>query len=324
MSDDSSLWQTAEELCEATPETPESAIEEIMILGAITELTAFIKAGKTTFLGAGLRALFTGDEFIGLRSQPVDVLYLTEEGPNTFRSMLAKSGLDHQKRLHVLGRGKVWRMPWREILADVVLPKIEQTNARYIIVDTISRWSGIKGDDENQTGPALEAMEPLEALRDNGIGVMIVRHARKSGGDIGEAARGASAWGGASDVLLQITNPRTQGHPNRRVLESLGRFYDSSKWTIDLEMGRYRLIGRGETAEREQAKSQIVGMQGSFTLLELAEEIGVSKDTVERAMHDLIPAGKILISGRGVKGDPKVYHLGKNSLQANRDDPAAN
>lgn len=311
MSDLDELWLTAKELCEITPEIPESAIEEVMILGAITELTAFIKAGKTTWMGAALRALFNGDDFIGLKTKPMDVLYLTEEAPGTFRAMLSKVGLEFEQRLHVLNRGKVWRKPWQEIIELTVMPKLEATGARFVIVDTISRWAGIKGDEENQTGPAQTAMEPLEELRDKGIGVMMVRHARKTGGDIGESSRGASAWGGAADVLLQLTNPNTNGHPNRRQLESLGRFYDSQKWTIDLEMGRYRLIGLGDTAERETAKELLVKLRGTgpYTLLQLRTNLGIPTTTLERAIEELLPAGVITISGKGVKGDPKKYYL---------------
>lgn len=311
MPDLTDLWLTAKELSDSTPEIPESAIEEVMIFGAITELTAFIKAGKTTWMGAALRSLFRGEEFMGLKTTPTDVLYLTEEGPNTFRSMLSKVGLENEERLHVLNRGKVWRDPWSDIVEFAVVPKLKATGARYVIIDTISRWAGIKGDEENQTGPAQAAMEPLEQLRDKGIGVTMVRHARKSGGEIGESSRGASAWGGAADVLLQLTNPQTNGHPNRRQLESLGRFYDSSKWTIDLEMGRYRLIGRGDTSERETAKELLVKLHGTgpYTLLQLRNNIGVSTDTIERAIEELLPAGHITITGRGVKGDPKKYFL---------------
>lgn len=305
------LWVTAEELCDSTPEEPEYAVEEIMILGAITELTANIKAGKTTFMGQTLWSIFNGEEIVGLRTQQMDVLYLTEEGPNTFRSLLMRSGLEHETRLHVLHRGKIWRLPWKEIIEKVVLPKLKATGAQFVIVDTIARWAGIKGDEENQTGSAQAAMEPLETLRDAGYGIMVIRHSRKAGGEIGEAARGASAWGGASDVLLQLTNPQTHGHLNRRVLESLGRFHDPGKWTMDLEMGRYRLISRGDTSEREQVKQKLVDMQGSgqYTLPELVKKLGMAERTIERGLVELMPAGKITKSGAGKRGDPYVYRI---------------
>lgn len=304
---DSSLWRTAEELCEASPEDPPSAIEQIMILGAITELTAHIKAGKTTFMGAALRTMFEGEDFIGLKTNPVGVLYLTEEGEGTFAKMLIRSGLQGENRLHVLNRGRVWGMEWKDIVSEVVLPKLEVSGARYVIVDTIARWAGIKGDEENQTGPAQAAMEPLEALRDGGYGVMMVRHARKSGGEIGESARGASAWGGAADVLLTLENPKTNGHPNRRQLESLGRFHDGGKWTIDLEMGHYSLVGQGDTYEKERVKGWMVTASGTYTVKDIATLLNVSYQTVQRAIESLMPAGRILAEGTGRKNDPYRY-----------------
>ena len=311
MPDYSDLWVTAEELCSVAPEVPPSAIEQIAILGAITELTANIKAGKTTFIGAALRALFGGDDFIGLKTTPMDVLYLTEEGPSTFSAMLRKTGLDHETRLHVLHRGKVWRMHWPDIVTKVVLPKMEASGARFVFVDTISRWAGIKGDEENQTGPAQVAMIELEKIRDLGHGVMIIRHARKAGGEIGESGRGASAWGGAADVLLQITNPATHGHMNRRVLESLGRFDDPGKWTIDLEEGHYRLVSRGDVAEREHAKEMLVALHGSgeYTLVELEKLLDINRQTIDRALQELLPAGQIRRLGEGKRGDPYRYAL---------------
>lgn len=301
------LWQTAEELCEAAPEEPLSMIEEIAVLGAITDLTAFIKAGKTTFLGAALRSVFSGEEFIGLKTTRMPVLYLTEEGTGTFAKMLMRSVLHDEKDLHVLNRGRVWGKKWRDVCSDVVLPKLLETGAKYIYVDTLSRWAGIKGEEENQTGPAQEAMEPLERLRDAGYGVGIVRHARKSGGDIGEAARGASAWGGAADVLLQLINPGTNGHPNRRQLESLGRFHDPNKWTIDLEMGHYRLVGQGDTYEKERVKNWIATNSGTYTTNELAALLTASYQTVQRALDALHPAGRMIVEGSGKKNDPKRY-----------------
>ena len=307
------LWQTAKELGQAADEKVDSIVEELIVLGAISELSAKIKAGKTTFVGQLLRCMFAGEDFLGLRTQPVVVLYLTEEGPNTFRSMLVRAGLMEEERLHVLRRGIVPKtLTWPEVVATLVIPKAQEVGAKLVIVDTLSRWAGIKADEENQAGAAAMAMQPLEDLRDLNIAVLTVHHDRKSGGEVGDSSRGSSAWGGAGDVLLGLVNSNVTGHPNRRKLTSIGRFSDPGIWVIDYEQHRYNLISTSTgNVERERVKNQLLGLQSSIAMTYQQMEIltGSNRSTLERALEELQQEGLAIKSGSGVRGDPFLFSL---------------
>jgi hypothetical protein len=308
---DDSPWRTAKQVFEEVPDDPDYLVEQIMVLGVITEFTATIKAGKSTFISKAVWSALHGEEIIGLQTRRSPILWLTEEGPSTFRKLLLRASLQEESDLHILHRGNVWRMEWPEIVRDIVVPKVKESGARYVIVDTISRWANIKGDEENQTGAAQTAMEPLEALRDAGLGVTMVRHARKAGGEIGDSARGASAWGGAADVLVKLQNPNTEGHPNRRVIETLGRLDDPAKWTVELKDGYYEVVGRGDVVERERIKNDLVQLHGTgkYTIPDLVKLLNSNYSTVERALKLLLPAGVIKVTGGTSNRDPKVYEL---------------
>lgn len=304
-----SPWITAKDLAESVPEQPPYAVEELLIFGAITELTARIKAGKSTFIGAMLYAMRNQEPLIGLDTNPANILYLTEEGPHTFSTMLGKTQLIDADNIHVLMRGAAPKgLTWPQMITDVVLPRAIETESMVVIVDTLSRWVGLRGDEENQTGAAQAAMEPLEELRQAGMAVLTVHHGRKGGGEIGENTRGASAWGGVADIILSLDNPHTEGHANRRILESLGRFHDPGKWTIDLDHGEYRLISTGDMAERDFAKKAILEMgEEPHSKADLAKITGFTASTIDRALADLVKTNRVVRVGSGHRHDPFLF-----------------
>jgi hypothetical protein len=43
-----------------------------------------------------------------------------------------------------------------------------------IVTDTFDEWSGLRGDDENKSGPVLQALEPLMQTAGEGLAVVLV------------------------------------------------------------------------------------------------------------------------------------------------------
>jgi hypothetical protein len=307
-----SPWLTAKEIGETAPEIPHALVDEIFICGAITELTAKIKAGKTTFVGAMLRSLFACEPIIGLKTQRAPILYLSEEGPNTFRSMLWRSGLLEESDLHVLLRGNAPKMAWADLVKDVVTPRAIEIGAQGVIVDTLSRWAGVKGDQENHAGAAAEAMEPLEGLRHAGMAVMTIHHDKKGdAGQMADASRGSSAWGGAGDVLVWFQNPSVNGHPNRRHIETLGRFNDPRMWVMDLFDGEYTLVSEGDPAveiiKAYDGALRLLATQ-SFKPRQLQLALGTTQTTTQRALDRLLDEKRVKRTG-GRGRDGYVYEM---------------
>ena len=67
---------------------------------------------------------------------------------------------------------------------DDLLPRAE---IDVLIVDTLDRCTGLRGDAENAAGAVNEAMEPLQVAAAAGLAVPALSHQRESSGESGAA-----------------------------------------------------------------------------------------------------------------------------------------
>jgi hypothetical protein len=91
---------------------------------------------------------------------------------------------------------------WPEIVAAAV-DECKRVAASLLVIDTLAQFAGLTGDRENNSGDALEAMAPLQMAAAEGIGVIVIRYERKSGGDR-DSGRGSSAFAGVVDIVLSL------------------------------------------------------------------------------------------------------------------------
>lgn len=290
---------TAVEFCQLVPAEPVWIVEGYLAQGAITELDAKIKTGKTHFTLDLIRAVLAGERFLDRPTLLSPVLYLTEERPTTFRAALKRVGLDRTDGLYLTFRKDV-SLSWRDI-GHAVAAKAGYHGIKLVVVDTLSDWSGLEADMENDAGAALAAMRPLQAMAGAGLAVLVLRHERKSGGGVGDSARGSSAFGGAADMLLSLRKDPAGGQENRRILEAVGRL-DSWVPRLVLEMtdGHYRSLGTSTHVEAERARAFLLDLlptDPSVALTEndaLAQAEGrLSRSTVKRMLDELVEQNQV-------------------------------
>ena len=311
----------ADDVAAAPDEEHDYVVEQFIVREGISSLSAKIKVGKTTLVGYWLHGIFFGHSVAGFDTRPAKVLYCTEEGRKSWKAFLRRTGLENtQGQLEVLFLNKVPKVyDWPNIV-NAVLAHALRVNADVVIFDTLSRWAKIKPDQENDAGVAAAVMEPLENLRAARLAVLGIFHERKSGGDISDAARGSSAFGGAADILISLTNPNTNGHPNRRVLQSIGRFDDPGEWVIDLVDGEYVRQNEDGSLDIERNNLKILIdlylNQGPLTGPALAEAIGVraTSGTFRRALDDMVKDRQVAREGSGKRGNPWIYSLAPISV----------
>ncbi len=313
MADSILTFYTAKYISETEPEEQDYVVRQLLINGAITSFSAKVKAGKTTFLGYLMRGIVEGLDVIDQPSRPAKILYCTEEGKRTFNAFLQRTGLIDRTDIEILFLGDVPReLPWEAVVREVLKYALA-VEAKVIIFDTLTRWARIPADKENDPGTAATAMEPLEILRNANYAVMAVFHDRKSGGEVGESQRGSSAFAGSADILLQLVNPFTNGHPNRRILHQLGRFDDPATWHMDWHSRdkTYEVVGEGEaqTVERDALKTgiiQVLMLGDAYTTTELGEQLEMdpANGTLTRALNELARTGELVKTGAGKRGNP--------------------
>ncbi len=197
-------FRTAADVASAVPEAVDWIVPGFLAPGVVTELDGKLKAsGKTTFVGALTRAVVTGGQFLGFPVSTSPVVWLTEERPQTFSETLKRAQLEDRQDVHVLHWHEVKALPWPTVMEGAI-QKAQTVGARVLIVDTIGQWGGLRGDAENSNGAQLDAAEPLQDAAARGLAVIVPRHERKSGGEVGESGRGGSAFSGAVDIVVSI------------------------------------------------------------------------------------------------------------------------
>jgi len=309
-------------LAASTAPSVEWILPGFIAAGAITELGARVKAGKTTMVLGMVRAVLDGLDFLGMPTLKTPCVYLSEQPLVSFREAMKRAGLLGREDFLLLPHGAVRGMPWPEV-AGMAVAKCKETGARLLIVDTLPQFAGLVGDAENNAGDALASMQPLQRAADEGIGVEIIRHERKSGGEVGDSSRGSSAFAGAVDVVVSLRRPEGNGRKTMRLLQALSRFEETpAQLSIELVDGVYVSHGDPHEASVKEARESILatapkGEPEAVTLKELAEGSKVARATAQRAVEELYAEKMLNRIGEGKKGNPFRYFVPENSFLPN-------
>ena len=306
-------FRTARQLAETTASETAWIVYGLVAEGAITEVDGAIKrAGKTTLITRLVAAVLHGDKFLDFRTRRTKVVYLTEQPDSTFRVALQRAGLLDRDDLFVLTWSTTRGKPWAEV-ALAAVEKCKEVGARLLVVDTLGQFAGLDGDQENSSGKALEAMRPLQVAAADGLGVMMARHDRKSGGEVGESGRGSSAFAGCVDIILALRRGEGNTRDTVRALHGLSRF-DETPTTLMIELTESGYVALGSESAVAAKEARIAILDAAPGVVEkaikedgLIAAAGVRRSTGREAMATLLGTGALQKVGEGKKNDPYRY-----------------
>lgn len=283
-------------------------------LGTITELDGKPKsAGKTTWLLHLIQAILDGRPFLGEPTRRTPVVLLTEQSRASIAPTLRALGLDRDD-LSLLTWPDAFGTPWPAMVAAAGA-ECERIGGLFFAVDTLGQFAGVRGDAENDAGAALEAMAPLQAAAASGLAVLVSRHDRKAGGDVGESGRGSNAWSGAVDCILALRRPLNPARPTIRELEAISRRGDvpAEPVLIELTDAGYVVLGSDAAVAFGDARTGILEILADVdwhTERELVEALpAVSRTTVRDALSVLVTAGVVEKGRRARVTEPYPYRL---------------
>jgi hypothetical protein len=311
-------FRTAREIADSTPVDVPWRCPFYVADGAVTEFVGKIKAaGKTTLVTFACRAMLDGREFLGWPTRKTGVVYLSEQPATSLRETLRRADLLDRDDFVLLEWAATSGASWSAIVESAIA-ECEARDAKVLVVDTLSRWADIRGDGENSAGEADEAMAPLQRAAARGLAVIVIRHERKSGGDVGDSGRGSSAFGGAVDIVVAIRRGDGNTRPTIRYLHALSRF-DETPETLVVELTDSGYVALGDettvaTAEARQRVKDVLpaGDDGALTLAELSDKMSKTpRTTLQRAVDELILKGDVSRIGAGKRGDPFRYFAGE-------------
>jgi hypothetical protein len=280
--------------------------------GALTELAGKVKVGKSTWAAHAVKALTTGSHFLGQATEPCGVVWITEENPqSSFRELLVRCQLEDNLRVISSTEAKLNGIKWQQLVREASDLAVEQGYG-LLVVDNLSAISGIR--DENAAGEAIAVIAPLQAAAQRDLAVLVLRHDRKLGGEVGESGRGSSAFAGAVDIVLDMKLTNRGEESEARELSSLSRFHATPRRVIiELVDGEYVLRGTVSNFELELAEQEILSMllyteEDALTEKEITSSVKSSRTTCQRALANLAASGSAIRAGAGKRGDPYRWY----------------
>ena len=306
-------FRTAAEFSRAIPREVPFVSEPYIVAGAIAEVSGKIKhGGKTTFMMAMARAVVDGTSFLGYPTKKTPVLYLTEQPDASFRQAIARAGLDDREDLVLLSYKDVFAEDWETII-EAAHKQCTEIGSALLIVDTLPQFAGMGEHQENDSGAAMLALKPLQKLTSDEIAVVVVRHERKAGGEVGDSSRGSSSWGGGADTLITIAKGNGNSASTVRILSCISRFDGPpDKLVIDLREGEYINLGNSTDVALSRAKENIWEIipdteDEAKATGEILAAAGTGKTVGQEALNALVGEGELQRKVGQGKGSPWLY-----------------
>jgi len=270
---------SAKELAERPREQVEWLVEGLLAPSCLTEIVGPVKLGKSTFVCDMVKAIVCGEEFLGRRVKKSRVLILTEQLGISLERTLDRAGIFGHEGVRILTAGELMGLGWDETV-QAATDYAAENECGLIVVDTLSRMARFTKDDENSSGAVMEAMIPFQYTQQKGIGIMVVRHARKSGGGIGQSGRGSNATTGVADICMDMTKAE-----NLREIEIISRLSEEKNILLKFDDGHYALAEAIEVDLHKSDKELLERMPTEWmTVKQLALYTGLSSSTVGKSL----------------------------------------
>jgi hypothetical protein len=306
-------FRTGEQIAKESAESVEWIARPWVVKGAITEVDGQVKAaGKTTWMTHMCRAVLDGTHFMGQPTRKTPIVYLTEQPQASFRGALELAGLLERKDFSVLFWNRTSGKQWAEIARQSVA-QCKAIGAELLVVDTIAQFAGLVGDRENHSGDALLSMQPLMDGTGEGLGIVVVRHERKKGGQVGSSGRGSSAFSGAVDIVLSIRRPEGNSRPTVREIHAISRFEETpGMCVVELTAKGYVVLGKAKDAVKQEDQAKILAAVpesagNAIPLTTMCKQTGLRRSSTQRHIEQLLGEGKLDLIGKGTRSDPFRY-----------------
>lgn len=293
--------------------------------GNITLLTAIMKSGKSTFLRCLLTSLNKEEEFAGQPTHKSKVLVISEESNDKWveaREEL-EDDLDHVMIWVRPTRGKPNHKKWEEVVTKISERCVED-QIDLVVIDTLSSFWPI--DDENNSAQVVKALLPLYRFTEENIGVLLVHHDRKGGGNYGEASRGSNALTAFVDNIVHfVRNP--DGVPSQRILRTWGRFTGVVENVVVeyTKEGKYEVRGNPWEVSykaRKNKVAEIIKNSDEELSAKMIHQVwittigDISRRTIQNILKDLLGEGLIVLSSeKNVDKRKTPYYRSKGWIE---------
>ncbi len=288
---------------EPDPVQPTWVWEDFLAAGGLAALVAKPKVGKTTNAYELAVKVAQGLPYLGRATRRGPVLIVAmEEHRREVKQRLRNLGADQLEEIHV----HVGPLEHSPDTFHKLTQYIGQHGILLVIFDTLNTFWSVQ--EENDAVGVTHAIKPILTLaRESGAAVLLIHHARKSGGEFGDEIRGSGALFSLLDVALILKRHEVE---TQRKLTTISR-YPETPGELIIELREHGHEALGDPASVGKA-AKAVNVRAALTetptsAVDLGRRAGVSRGAVYTYLDQLVAQGHAQRTGTGKKGDPYLY-----------------
>jgi AAA domain len=294
----------------ALPAEPDWLWQGFLAPGSLTMLAGHPFAGKSMLVSGLLRALETGEPFLGRKTKAASALLVTEEDQASLRERAGRFGL-FAIRSEYLDRSSSVGRDWSALIAGATELALAKEH-RLLVIDTFPGLAGLGDEQENDSGAITSRLRPLQVAAGAGLAVLFLHHMNNA-----NQPRGSKAFRGVVDTSIRFLR-KAKSHSFR--LESETRSTTSVSRSLRAELVQspdgwfYRALdGAGSTEAAGRTTDELLwqavlkaGRQGT-TYGELDRIEGLSLDIAKRRLPGW-NGTRVSRDGTGKKTDPYRWY----------------
>lgn len=232
------------------PLTPFWLIDNFAFLHGVSMLSGPPKSGKSTLTADALRCRETGEDFIGNQSRIGPTLLVTEEGGVPVRFKYGELS-----ELAIFDQQAAGGETFRDTLTRIGDWADQQSEPALVVIDTLAAWGAV--ENENDAAEMTRVVNDVKALAmAKNVGILLIHHSRKGGGERGEAIRGSGAVLAVMDHVMEITPVRDES--NQRRIHVMSRVLpEDTGWLVDFDSTERRYTVITKQAEEQMTQAAI-------------------------------------------------------------------
>lgn len=182
--------------------------------------------------------------------------------------------------------------------------------ARLIIIDVFHKVRAATGAQASYERDYADLTALQKLARDREIGILLIHHLRKSGGDPFERMTGSTGLQGAADTLIVLDKGRgtTRLLARGRDIEETERELAFDKTAMRWRLSHSRAAAR-HYPERDRIKSLLAQHSTPLSAGEIARATGQTDDAVRQLLRSMVADGEIAWVSRGRYAARQTAHL---------------
>jgi hypothetical protein len=292
----------------ALPPDPDWLWQGFLAPGSLTMLAGHPFAGKSMLVSGLLRALESGEPFLGRTTKAASALLVTEEDQASLRERAGRFDL-FAIRSEYLDRSSSVGHDWSALIAGATERALAKEH-RLLVIDTFPGLAGLGDEQENDAGAITSRLQPLQVAGGAGLAVLFLHHMNNA-----NQPRGSKAFRGVVDTSIRFLRRAKSFR-----LESETRSTTSVPRSLRAELVQapdgwfYRALeGAGSTEASTRSTDELLwqalqqaGRQG-ITYKELDRVEGLSLDIAKRRLPSW-NGTRVSRDGTGKKSDPYRWY----------------